>query len=156
MKCTLYATGVSNNKGREFKCRHSGCDRVSWFPHSVSDERIARLAAECGLGKVGPGMGLRILTYAEELAKWTLAGCPVRSPEQMAENQAICQACELFAASRRDPTRGSCKLCSCALNSRRNPTNKHYMGTTNCPHPTEPKWLAISGENDTEVAEPPK
>ena len=53
MKCDLYATGISDSRSREFKCRNPDCTRVTRFPHSLSDERIARIAAQCG-GKRRP------------------------------------------------------------------------------------------------------
>lgn len=144
MRCTLYATGEKNKLGREYKCKHPGCERVLWMPHSVPDATVLDMAATCQLGtKAGPGLVEMGLDYAQEYARWVKHGMPARTPEQMAVNQAICQQCEFYAPHKKKPEQGSCKICSCRLNREESQFNKHYMGTTTCPYPLEPKWLPI-------------
>lgn len=143
MKCSFKATGNKNSTGREYACELPECGRVVWFPWSLSDEFVARVAAECGFGRVGPGLAERALSYAAEYAKWVLHGKPTRTEEQINANQQLCLACEFFLPSKKHPGDGSCKLCGCTLNHNQDGLNKHYMGTTQCPHPLEPRWLPI-------------
>lgn len=143
MKCTLYATGEKNKQGREYKCKHPGCEKALWFPYSVSDEQVLEVSVMCQVGRDGPGLVEIGMNYAREYALWIKHGKPARTPEQMAVNQAICQQCEFYQAHKKKPDYGNCKLCSCRLNREESQFNKHYMGTTTCPYPLEPKWLPI-------------
>ena len=143
MRCTLYATGNSNQAGREYKCKHPGCERVLWFPYNISDEQASMIAVQCGVGRSGPGLASKIMDWGKEIARWELHGRPVRTPEQIAENQEKCRDCEFYNPSKKDENRGFCKLCGCRLNDDENVFNKHYLGTTTCPHPVEPLWLPI-------------
>lgn len=143
MNCTLIATGDSNAQGRSYQCRHPGCEKIIWMPHTVPDATAAKLKVMCQVGASGPGLIELGLDYAREYALWIKHGKPARTPEQVAVNQAICQTCEFYAPHKKKPEQGSCKICSCRLNRKESQFNKHYMGTTTCPYPLEPKWLPI-------------
>jgi hypothetical protein len=74
-------------------------------------------------------MGVSAMTAA---ARWIAAGSPMRTPEQSAECQAICQSCEHWKAPKRRG-KGKCSHCGCFLAS------KIRMATESCPLG---KWLA--------------
>lgn len=73
--------------------------------------------------------------------KWTAAGKPVRTPEQMeATVQEFCQPCTWFRPSRADPLKGKCGYCGCALASKATlGPNKLRYATEGCPLP-EPRF----------------
>lgn len=83
-----------------------------------------------------PSKVVQASTLAWELARWAAAGSPRTTPEQLAERQALCNACE-FKVMEKDRER--CGKCGCYLY----PTSwlmgtvetpgKLELGTSECP-----------------------
>lgn len=137
VKCTLVFIDERKENLRKAKCVHEGCSREVWLPASLN---VAGVKAVCQVSAstvTEPGLLRKATSFAEEYARWIAHGKPVRTPEQIAKDQAICEQCEFYLPS------GACKLCGCSLNSSNSVLNKHYMGTTKCPYPAGAKWLPI-------------
>lgn len=83
--------------------------------------------------KAEPGLAKQAWSYAKALAKWTLAGKPVRTEEQINEIfESHCQPCEFFRL--RKDGQGNCRLCGCKLNKLpEGVKNKIAMLTEGCP-----------------------
>lgn len=143
MECSLAKTGITRPGAYEVKCRIPGCTRVAWFPTAFPASQLAHVKAICQATLPEHGLLHRAMQWKEERDRWVKHGKPVRSEAQMAENQAICTTCEFYKPHPKDPSFGSCRICSCKLNRKESQFNKHYMGTTTCPYPLEPKWLPI-------------
>ena len=73
---------------------------------------------------------MRLLTYAEAVARWTAAGCPTRSKEDTEEIfRVLCFPCGMF-----DRPQRRCRECGCRV-SPVGPAilNKIKMATEHCP-----------------------
>ena len=68
---------------------------------------------------------------------WLFHGKPYRSIEDINNlYYNVCSKCEFFENE-------GCKICGCRLvPNERSPLNKLSMATTNCPLPTNPKWIS--------------
>ena len=66
--------------------------------------------------------------YAAAMWRWSLAGFPVRSPEEVDRiYRECCEPCEHY-------DNGGCKLCGCCVSRKRLAIrNKLAMGTESCP-----------------------
>ena len=89
-----------------------------------------RLAAETG----DPSILTKMAHYAVAIARWTAAGCPVRSPEEVERIYTeYCLPCDS-----RDPGADACRLCGCNVRVEGMAVrNKLAMGTEHCP---KGKW----------------
>lgn len=73
----------------------------------------------------------RVTNYAKAIARWTAAGQPKRTDEEVASILMICRACSYFNGK-------SCKVCGCRVSaSQAGLTNKARMATELCP---KKKW----------------
>ena len=73
----------------------------------------------------------QLSNYAKAIARWTTAGQPKRTDEEVASILMICKACSYFTGK-------SCMVCGCRINvSKRAAFNKARMSTENCP---KGKW----------------
>ena len=98
-------------------------------------ERQQKEAAEAG-AKLGwtPAMVLR---YARALVRWTAAGCPQRTDEEVDEIVKICEDCKPYYKA----DSGRCSKCGCRINaSNLAIKNKARMKTEHCMHPDGSKW----------------
>ena len=87
--------------------------------------RRAGTRRQCGIH--GPEPLEKLSHYAQAVTRWTLAGLPKRSAEQIAALHAICQACDRYDG-------GACKVCGCAVSESPIPlVNKLAMATEVCP-----------------------
>ncbi len=129
-----------------WECPHEGCE---WVDPIKSDKPPRRnCPASPDLRPAAEKLGIEwkdVPHYAQALAKWTAAGFPTRSQEEVARCLRICKGnCEPSDEIRvcKKPcehySKGRCKLCRCNVNlSRFALVNKIRMGTENCP---EGKW----------------
>jgi len=78
------------------------------------------------------GISLKdVMHYATALARWTAAGFPKRSQEEVVRIETtICRPCEHYLD-------GRCKKCGCRVTQGQAMVNKIRMATENCP---EGKW----------------
>lgn len=68
--------------------------------------------------------------YTKAVVKWTAAGMPLRTEQEITAVFAICQACPHFT----NGDRPHCKLCGCSLSlSPDGLRNKIAMATESCP-----------------------
>jgi uncharacterized paraquat-inducible protein A len=82
------------------------------------------------------------------IARWKLAGSPMRSQQRVDELLSVCQACPQLVD--RDTAQQRCGRCGCPVNARTDePTsNKLAMATESCPL-AEPKWTAdVAGDHN--------
>lgn len=82
-----------------------------------------------------PSLVKRICGYRKAVKKWTAAGKPVRTDEEVQRiYKEHCSECEHFN------TKGSCQICGCRVDKSAGAlTNKIRMATENCPL-DPPKW----------------
>lgn len=73
-----------------------------------------------------PSLIIRGWNFAAAMAKWTLAGMPMRTQEQIDERLAICQGCPNLQ-------NGHCSQCGCACNESNQLINKLAIKTEKCP-----------------------
>lgn len=79
-----------------------------------------------------PTLAEKAARLATALTRWTLAGSPKRTDEEVATIfETICAPCEHFKA--KSDGAGSCKLCGCALRKEGGLLNKIAMKTEHCP-----------------------
>jgi hypothetical protein len=83
--------------------------------------------------KAWPNFAARVGTFCMAIARWKLAGSPVRTSQRVNELLAICQGCE-YLVNRDHPTQ-KCGACGCPINRRTDkPTkNKLVLSTEACP-----------------------
>ena len=96
---------------------------------------LARLHAVCRVDKSGkplppskpPSIIERAKHYAVASARWSAAGCPSRSDEEVEAILAICMTCKNYNGA-------GCNLCGCRVNRKRAALlNKARMATERCP-----------------------
>ena len=88
---------------------------------------------EQATGDASPGLGMAP-RYLSAVARWTAAGFPTRSDEEVERIYALCAECPWKHED------GYCRRCGCWLNkSQHAMANKIRMATEHCPLPT-PKW----------------
>ncbi len=125
-----------------FRCTNAGCGYVLRVkmdkpphrscPHiraiNIPDlQPIAeRLAEETG----DPSILTKTAHYSAALFRWSLAGFPTRSKEEVARIYTEhCQPCKKF-----DPEAGACTFCGCPVKAEGMAIgNKAAMGTEECP-----------------------
>jgi hypothetical protein len=88
-----------------------------------------------------------LVHYAQALVRWTKAGFPERSDDEVSRLESICKACSKYVD-------GRCKQCSCRVNKRPAVVNKIRMATENCPLG---KWASaeVSGRREQHHAASP-
>jgi len=79
---------------------------------------------------VPPSLVIRGWNFAAAMARWTLAGMPRRTQEEIDERLAICQACDFLQNDH-------CTKCGCACVESNRLINKLSLSTENCP---DGKW----------------
>lgn len=123
---------------REWRCEK--CGRVAHLP-----PRVTRYRCECqrpraaakpiDLKPAAERLGLTLgdlRHYAVALARWTRAGCPERTQEQVEARVAICRSCDQFVVTNGDG--GRCRKCRCRVSSNGiSLVNKARMATEDCP-----------------------
>jgi len=77
-----------------------------------------------------PSLIIRGWNFANALARWTLAGMPRRTQEEIDERLAICQACDFLQNDH-------CTKCGCACVESNRLINKLSLSTERCP---DGKW----------------
>lgn len=77
-----------------------------------------------------PSLLIRGWNFARAMSRWTLAGMPRRTPEEIADRLAICQACEFLQNDH-------CSKCGCACVEKNQLINKLALSTETCP---EGRW----------------
>ncbi|MBE3063897.1 MAG: hypothetical protein IMZ69_02625 [Spirochaetes bacterium] len=101
------------------------------------DPEIVKPAAE----KLGIGWD-DVVHYAAALARWTAAGFPVRTQDDVRACLRVCIVCDRFLPNNPECTKEACKIAAggrckdCACNvtqSRFAVTNKAKMATEDCP-----------------------
>lgn len=125
-QCIYIATGEPAPKGEiHYRCTNKKCghERTSRHdPYLLHHDCVESAPA-------GPRVLVHLSRYARAVKRWTEAGKPTRTDEQVATIFAICQACEHFAEAR-----SKCRLCGCRLNIGKNARfNKIRMATESCP-----------------------
>lgn len=86
-----------------------------------------------------PGIVRKVGSMCMAIAKWKLAGSPVRTPDRVAGLLAICQTCEFLLDAGTSNQR--CGKCGCPVNDKLTNRNKLYLATESCPL-EEPRWTA--------------
>jgi hypothetical protein len=101
-------------------------------PHFLAEVEEATNRAICGKPKPKPPSKLRrMLTWAEAVAGWTTAGCPVRDDDEIQTIfQSYCsKPCDWF-----DPATKVCRNCGCNVKEGGFAIfNKIKMATQHCP-----------------------
>ena len=96
---------------------------------------LFRLHVACRVNQSGkslppskpPSIIERAKRYAIAGARWSAAGCPSRSDEEVEAILAICQTCKNYNGA-------GCNLCGCRVNRRQAALlNKARMATEHCP-----------------------
>ncbi len=77
-----------------------------------------------------PSILIRGWNFTHAIARWTLAGMPRRTQEEIDERLAICQACPYLIDNH-------CSRCGCACVETNSMVNKLALSTEKCP---EGKW----------------
>lgn len=77
------------------------------------------------------GLASATLSFVDAYARWTLAGFPKRSPEEVEDIYKVCQSCEKFKP--KEEGYGECTQCGCRLAKFPNVINKIEMKTEVCP-----------------------
>ena len=91
-------------------------------------ERKGKIMAE-------PGIISKAFRIAREFARWTKAGNPVRTQEQITHIfNTFCKPCDHFAIDH-------CKVCGCKINEGVG-LNKIRWATSSCPLDDKPKWVS--------------
>ncbi len=126
MNCTLQPAG-----NHDYRC--TTCGRL------YADVRRLPLRVRCpgtdAQHPPAPSLVRRAWNYAAAVSRWIAAGRPTRTPEQIAERLATCQACPHFNAARR-----TCRKCGCCVSVIADAlANKLAMGTEVCPD-DPPRW----------------
>jgi len=98
--------------GKPFQ--HGQC-RLCWL--YANDERYQKLWSE-----PGPTFVEQVKKVGKATAAWIAAGSPLRTTEELAECNAICQACPEY-----QPLLNRCGKCGCFLSA------KARMATETCP-----------------------
>jgi len=129
-----------------YKCKRGGCSVEATLKQRIPDlrsqcdvkdtEELAEDKATIVSARLGAdSLGITwddAKHYAAALAKWTRAGFPKRSQEEVERIELICRACEHYIG-------GRCNLCGCRVNLGPAITNKIRMATENC---QKDKWNA--------------
>lgn len=89
-----------------------------------------------------------ISQYLQERAKWTKAGKPLRTQEEMDKLFTICNSCPQY--KKYSDHDGQCSVCGCNIKKEGTFLNKIAWGTTRCPLP-EPKWVESTEELAKEI-----
>lgn len=77
--------------------------------------------------------------WTAAVARWKLAGEPMRTPEEIEQIHRICEDCEFYHTAKLD-NRSQCLLCGCSVNKHPDGlNNKIAMATEVCPH-KPPLW----------------
>ncbi len=115
----------------KFRCKNCEYHHKSKYPPHMIHRQCAKAPPS--------GVLSRLSRYARAVKRWTEAGKPVRTDEQVEAIFAICQACPHI-----NEARTKCKLCRCKLNIGKNARfNKIRMATERCP---ANKWLSLFDE----------
>lgn len=134
MKCDFVVTKLPDGTYRHH-CRNADCNEGDQILHTDKFHRICTGYAHSELAEAGAErLGVNwddARNYAKALARWTAAGFPTRTEEEV---QRIlherCEPCESYVE-------GRCKICRCQVNLGPAITNKIRMATEDCP---KHKW----------------
>ena len=105
------------------------CERCGVSILSASERHFRRCAAST---EQPAGLIARSLSFRRAVARWTAAGFPKRTPEEVANLFAICKACPKFKPGKTDES-GSCSKCGCQLGAGNAVVNKLLWATEKCP-----------------------
>lgn len=95
------------------------------------------------------GFAKRVWSYTKALARWNLAGQPLRSEAEQQRVLDICKGCPLFEPNKKPNRPGNCGICGCKLNIK---NGKIAWATESCPL-VPPKWTAtVSTPESQETA----
>jgi hypothetical protein len=95
-------------------------------------ERLVRQCPRPAGGPIAPSLARQAWSYAVAVSRWTAAGRPTRTDEEVAAILAICQGCPNFEPGGDTP--GRCLLCGCGCSAQASAlTNKLRMETEHCP-----------------------
>ncbi len=83
-----------------------------------------------------PGYVQLGLNFLSAVARWKLAGSPVRSQEQVSKLYKICQACPFMVRSKSGET--ACGKCGCPVNNRTDEPTKNKLALASEACPAEP------------------
>lgn len=110
-ECTLVSDGDT------FRCESCG-----W-----TSKRRARRMCPAKADAPLPSLLQRAVRFAAATGKWAMAGCPLRTEEQItAILESHCQPCPEF-------TGHECRLCGCKTNDKKRLMNKLALATEHCP-----------------------
>lgn len=112
-------------------------------PHREPPERYRKLSRkkltpeeETEATEAGKKLGWtakHALRYAAALTRWTAAGRPTRTDEEVAVIVKLCEDCKHYKSDEK-----RCKICGCKINTSMLPIiNKSRMGNTHC---DKKKW----------------
>ena len=73
-----------------------------------------------------PPLVIRGWNFAQAMTRWSLAGMPRRTQEEIDERLAICQSCEFLQNNH-------CTKCGCACIEKNRLMNKLALATESCP-----------------------
>lgn len=91
---------------------------------------LVKLSAQSPASYEQPSLMIRGWNFAAAMARWTLAGMPRRTQNEIDERLAICQACPFLQNDH-------CTKCGCACVESNRLMNKLSLATEKCP---EGKW----------------
>lgn len=124
-------------KDGKYRCKNPNCRRITRDPKCLSDctprpveERLSDEQAEAAFTILGYSI-FQIRRWKKEVVQWCLAGCPVRSNEEVYTILTICRSnlCGVF-----DAKKGQCGECGCRLNDSQFAVfNAARMGSKHCP-----------------------
>lgn len=108
-----------------------GDSLVAWrCPHCGTTARVPastpRVQCFCSEKPTPPGILARGQSYVTAWVRWTTAGMPTRTPEQVAAIRAICAACEHFDGE-------NCTKCGCRVAGAGWLGDKVLWSTDHCP-----------------------
>lgn len=129
IKCVYKPTSQAAPRGEtHYRCTVCTHERTSKYPPRL-------LHRKCDISQKPDGLAVRFGRYIQAINRWTAAGKPTRTDEQVESIFKSCQGCEHF-----NEARSKCQLCGCYLNIGKNARfNKIRMATEHCPL-DPPKW----------------
>jgi hypothetical protein len=157
MKCIFEQIDIDKKSGWMIyacKRRDLGCEHINvkspYPPEKVhaNCSAVEEIATEVASDLVKPHSLFSIpFSYAKEKSKWSRAGKPLRSDEEIIRIfDTKCKPCPYFNPT--GETTGSCKICRCFLKREGHEINKIAWATTECPD-NPPRWVAnnLVGDN---------
>jgi hypothetical protein len=105
-------------------------DRRAWIVECSAGRQDTDDKNCCGNEE--PSFGEKVGHYAIAMARWTAAGFPTRTDEEVRQIFAICRACPRYVEI--DDSSGTCQVCGCHLSMTGSATNNKLKVTTeHCP-----------------------